>query len=600
MNLFKTFSLLGILVFTTNLSAQVDSLSSVKTDSLYLNIVIPEEDTTVVNLSRYRLAANTLPNARAYINGVEVRVYETGAFVEMIELDKDTVEVEFKVELNGESISTTMVFLKPVIEEAIDYTSDVFSPLNQLPNDQVWVKSGEELLVQFAGKPNQKAVFNIDGFRRNIPIQETKEGSGIYRAKYMVGDRDEILNTNITYKVKRGLFGYHKLTNSTEISLGGLPRVGEVTAERAYFNIGLGSDRLGGAKFGSIEKGVLLNIVERKNNNYRVQLSSSMSAWIPVGFVELKDEWEPRSESLTGNIRVSGNSTEDLVILNLSKKLPYISNQKVNPNQIIVDVFGASSNTNWNTMLSNAEGIDKVEWEQMEGDRYRLTIDIAHNQNWGYSVGYGWGSQLLIKVRKPPVVEEMENPLKNILIAVDAGHGGENNGALGASGAFEKDVALSISHKLDSVLVSRGAKTIMTRTDDSYVYMSERADVVRNSKAAILVSVHLNSVGYPTDPRQISGTGIFYKHNAHRPLGLAIYKKMLELGFDDYGITSSFNFSLSAPIEFPNVLVETAFISNPEEEAMMLRESFQIQIAEKIADGLEEYFLENADISKAE
>ena len=72
---------------------------------------------------------------------------------------------------------------------------------------------------------------------------------------------------------------------------------------------------------------------------------------------------------------------------------------------------------------------------------------------------------------------------------------------------------------------------------------------------------------------------------------------MLELGLTQYGITGSFNFSLNAPIEFPNVLVETAFMSNPEEEILLADEAFQIRIAEQIADGLEEYFIDYADVS---
>ena len=109
-------------------------------------------------------------------------------------------------------------------------------------------------------------------------------------------------------------------------------------------------------------------------------------------------------------------------------------------------------------------------------------------------------------------------PLKNRIIAVDAGHGGRSKGALGSTGVMEKEVALAISKKLEELLQEAGAKVIMTRTDDSYLYMSERADIVRTNHAELLVSIHANSIGYAADPREIKGTGAFYKHMAYKPL----------------------------------------------------------------------------------
>jgi len=248
----------------------------------------------------------------------------------------------------------------------------------------------------------------------------------------------------------------------------------------------------------------------------------------------------------------------------------------------------------------SAEGIEQVEWRQLEDGLYQLRIKLNHKQNWGYSVGYGWGSQLSIKIRRAPKVTSFESPLTGLKIAVDAGHGGENNGSLGSTGLMEKDVTLQISQKLDSVLQARGATVLMTREDDDYVFMSERADMIIADKSDLLVSIHANSLGYTSDPFLTKGTGAFYKHTAFKPLADVMYHKMLELGLTQYGVTGSFNFSLNAPTEFPNVLVETAFMSHPEEEILLSTESFQIQIAEQIADGLEEYFLDYADVTAIE
>ena len=384
------------------------------------------------------------------------------------------------------------------------------------------------------------------------------------------------------------------------MTLGGGVRVGKVIEDGAYLNTGLGTDRLGGYKYGFIEKDILLNITGMKNGIYRVKLADGLDAWIPEKFVELMPAGIEPVESLTGNIRISGNSSQDIITLNLSEKLPYTTFQQLDPNKIIVDVYGATSNTNWKTKMLSSEGIKKVEWEQVANGQFRMIIELDHSQNWGYSVGYGWGSQLAVKINRPPVITDPINPLSGRTIAVDAGHGGSSNGALGASGAKEKEVTLQITQKLDSLLKLEGVNVILPRTNDSYVYMSERREAVLSNKADLLVSIHANSIGYTSDPREVAGTGGFYKHMAYRPLAEILYKNMLDLGLKDYGLTGSFNFSLNGPIEFPNALVETAFISNPEEEILLLDPDFQVKIAEQIVKGLKEFYLKHASIEALE
>ncbi|WP_020402508.1 N-acetylmuramoyl-L-alanine amidase [Gracilimonas tropica] len=601
--------LFTLLIFYTTAFAQVDTLAvqadsvavdstiEAYSDSLYLNIVIPETDTVMYPYSRYRIAGNTNPRATVVVNGNLLKVYESGAFVDMISHTADTTQIHFMTALNGDSLSKTMYLIRPEPPKPISLKGKTITDRFEKPGSNRWFKTGEKLEVQFLGTPGQKVVFNIDGFKRNIPMHEVPVSiagvEGLYRGVYLVRPSDFVKDKHITFKMKKNFFSYKKKKSTYTVSFNGLPRVGRVNSDDAYLNIGMGTDRLGGAKYGDLEEGVLLNITGLKNDNYKVQLSRSLSAWIPTRFVDLESEYSSPVESLTGNIRISGEDKLDRITLNLSEKLPYISYTDVEPNVIIVDVFGATSNTNWKIKHRSSHGIKDVTWSQVEDGRFRIEIELSHSQNWGYHVGYGWGSQLNIEVRRPPVVTNMNNPLEGRTISVDAGHGGDNNGALGADGTLEKNVTLQITKKLEELLLEKGANVILPRTDDSYVYMSERKEITLENEADLLVSIHANSIGYISDPREIKGTGAFYKHMAFRPLAEIMYKNMMDLGFDDYGLTGSFNFSLNAPIEFPNVLVETAFISNPEEEMLLMDPDFQQKIAEQIVKGLEEFYLKH-------
>ncbi|MBO6793128.1 MAG: N-acetylmuramoyl-L-alanine amidase [Balneolaceae bacterium] len=603
MHLKKLLLLAGVLVLANSaiLTAQSNMVrvGVSQSDSLYLNIVIPETDTVQYSYSRYRIGANTHPNAKAYVNGKEVKVYETGAFIDMIEHTDDSTDIHIRVAMNGEELNYHAMLVRPT-SEMPEFYGKVISNLNMKPDSDLWLTAGELLEVQFVGTPGESVVFNIDGFKRNIPMQEVPEEeagyAGLYRGYYKVLDSDLVYNQFITFKMKKGLFGYEKVKSEHTVTFNGTPRVAEVVVDDAYLNIGMGTDRLGGARYGYLEKGVLLNIDGQKKGNYRVRLSEKLSAWIPMRFVELKQDRRQPVSSLTGNIRVSGRFESDLIRVSLSEKLPYITWQDINPNMIYVDIFGATSNTNWKIKHKSSEGIKKVNWVQVEDHRFRLEIELNHSQNWGYSVGYGWGSQMNIEINRPPVITNPLNPLAGRVISVDAGHGGDNRGSLGAGGFVEKDVTLQISMILKDMLEAEGAEVVLPRTDDSYVYMSERREMTLDAGADLLVSIHTNSIGYGSNPLDIRGTGSFYKHIAFKPLAEIMYDKMLELGLADYGLTGSFNFTLNAPIEFPNVLVETAFISNPEEEILLIDPEFQHRMAMQIVEGLKEFYLKHGTI----
>jgi N-acetylmuramoyl-L-alanine amidase len=351
----------------------------------------------------------------------------------------------------------------------------------------------------------------------------------------------------------------------------------------------VGTDRLGGAKLGFLQPGILVEIDGKEGDQYRVHLSASMRGWLPEEFAHLLPFDTPLPRSLTGSITVKGEDSLDIVTVLLTRRLPYLSDQEVDPNAVIVDIFGATSNTNWITQQLSAKGIESVKWNQVASDQFRLTIALKERQQWGYDIGYDYGSTLRIKLRRPPTMRSEDSVLAGMTIAVDAGHGGDYNGALGATGALEKDLTLSIARHLQDTLVRRGARVIMTRSSDFEVGSADRIEKAVSSGARILVSIHCNSVGENADPLLIQGTSTYYRYIGFRPLASTMYDKMLELGLTQFGMTGGFNFALNAPTQFPNVLVETAFLSNPEDEILLIDDGFRCRIAQQITKGLEEF-----------
>ncbi len=355
---------------------------------------------------------------------------------------------------------------------------------------------------------------------------------------------------------------------------------GRTSGPLPYLEYGLGDDRLGGAKMGYLDTAILVRVVDSVKDDYKIQLSRDHYAWLPrTAFTP--DTSSVKPYYLTSSWKVYGDDTSDYINVWLDEKLPYRSIQQINPSKIIIDVFGATSNTNWITQLRSVKEIRNAYYEQIEDDVFRIIIELKHPQHWGYSIYYE-GKKLVIKVNRQPAVLS----LKKLKVAVDAGHGGENTGAGGISGVItEKVYTLKIAKELEKALKKENATVYMTREKDTTLSMIERTNLLKAASPHLLLSIHLNSSGRDS----IRGTSTYYRYIGFRSLSQAVMSRMLELGLPEFGNVGSFNFSLSGPTSYPNCLVEVAFLSNREDEKLIANPAFHKKVAAKIVAGVKDW-----------
>lgn len=216
-----------------------------------------------------------------------------------------------------------------------------------------------------------------------------------------------------------------------------------------------------------------------------------------------------------------------------------------------------------------------------------------------YSLGKkGIAIDIFNSVVNTPVVSDVAlSNVKNKIITIDPGHGGSDSGAVGPNGYTEKEGAFAISQKVASILNQSGAKVVMTRDSDVDVYgpnasarneLQARVDVGNNANSDIFVSVHCNAFVNPA----ANGTQTFYYGSSYQGQRLAqsIQEKMIEVnGLRDRGI-STCNFYVVKHSYMPAVLIETAFITNYDEEALLSDDEWQTTMAKAIAEGINEYF----------
>lgn len=557
-------------------------------DNPFIKLVNPLRENTSVTSSRQFIIGSTCKSCTVTVNDKPAKVWSTGAVAYEVNLSPG--DTTFKITSTnpaGKANSKAIGFIYTIGKPAEPVKALGIESIQTFPEGNLILMPGDKIQFKVKAFPGADVATINNTTLYEMPAAQAKGMAGIYQGEYTVKPTDNFSAMKIPVTIT-GADG-QKVTKETQYSFAVMsPLTSDIAVTKgrlAHLEYGLGDDRLGGAKIGYLDSLITLKIIGKVGDDYKVLLAPNKTAYIPDDLVTLAPKGTFAPTSLTDRWQVFGDSVYDYITLGLSAKLPYQSVQELDPSRITVDVFGATNNTNWITQLQSAKEIKNVEYEQVQDGVFRITIYLKHKQFWGHSIYYK-GNLLTIRIKQQPA----SLSLKNLTIAVDAGHGGSNTGAGGPTGSSEKELALAVSLKLQQALQKEGAKVLMTRTVEKFVDNKERILIYRDNEPDLLVSIHLNS---SADPLRAGGTSSLYKWPGFRPLSYFINQRMLQLGLKEYGNIGAFNFMLNSPTEYPNALVETLFLSNPDEEALMLDLNFQQQMADKIVAGIKD-FLANA------
>ncbi|MFS0562219.1 N-acetylmuramoyl-L-alanine amidase [Terribacillus sp. 179-K 1B1 HS] len=171
-------------------------------------------------------------------------------------------------------------------------------------------------------------------------------------------------------------------------------------------------------------------------------------------------------------------------------------------------------------------------------------------------------------------------------IIIDPGHGGKDPGAIG-NDTMEKNVALTISEKLQQRLLTNGYDVKMTRSDDIFIPLSERATISNNWGADLFVSVHANSAATSS----AKGLESYYygASSSGKKLASSIQTALASNTNNENRGTHSADFYVLRHTSMPAVLVETGFISNPADAALLNDSNYQNEVADSIAEGIKAF-----------
>ncbi len=320
---------------------------------------------------------------------------------------------------------------------------------------------------------------------------------------------------------------------------------------------------------------------------YRVRLTDGLHAWVEERFIDIDTSSAAAPKSVVNHIRTYMEQGWTKIVIPLSEPLLFLIDDLPESRMISIELFGAVAKMDQVNYDSRDSLIREIRWQQIRDDVLHFDILLNSSTIWGYDMGYE-GRNLVLKLRHPPDIQR--KPLRGRRIALDAGHGGSNLGAIGPTRLNEKDVNLQITLRLQRLLEKAGAEVILTREEDNNVGIYDRIDFAAANGAEMILSIHNNAVADGRNPFENRGSAVYYYHSQSRELARILHSNLLEAtDLPDHGFYYK-NLALARPTEMLAVLVECAFMMHPEEEMLLRNDRFLDSIAEGLYDGLKEFF----------
>jgi N-acetylmuramoyl-L-alanine amidase len=323
--------------------------------------------------------------------------------------------------------------------------------------------------------------------------------------------------------------------------------------------------------------------------------------------------------------RLSGPATYEILMPRMGKSLAVTS--EFVGDSLVADIFPAVSDSGVVVRVGLKQPTTPLSFVLAAADGVpdRIVIDVPAPPNPQAEANL---QQQVTEVRKS----------KRLIVAIDPGHGGDDTGALGYRHLPEADIVLAIAKKLKAELEDiPGVSAVLTRSGDYFIPLRKRIEIARKYQADIMISIHCNA----SRNRDATGTEVYFLSlngaTDEASVSLAAAENAADLiggtppqaGDDLLGILFDLRQSdtlrrsselaenlldalrdedrlstgrgvkqagfvvLKAP-DIPAVLVETAFITNPREAAMLKDSQFQSKMAERLADGVQEYLKNHA------
>lgn len=342
-------------------------------------------------------------------------------------------------------------------------------------------------------------------------------------------------------------------------------------------------------------RGARLPIVERRGDLLRARLADGVDAWLSADEVTLEDP-APMPAAPVGaiSIRPADNYVDVRIPLNRAPFLIHAGEQSLG-----VTVYGRTAAPV--AMIVADTLLLEAAWRPAPGDSAHLDLQLARRM-WGYKAFYDADGALVLRIRRPPRIDERE-PFRGLRVLLDAGH--PPGGAIGPTGLTEAEANLGIVLRVAEELRRRGAEVLLTRATDAPLVsatntseeLHARVALAVRADADLLVSIHNNAFGEGVNPFRSYGTETYYFHPFSADLARALDAEIVGVTrIPDLGAKRR-SLALVRPTWMPSALTESLFMMFPEQEAALRNPTFLDRLAAAHVRGMEAFLRTHAAVA---
>jgi N-acetylmuramoyl-L-alanine amidase len=567
---------------------------SAQDEGLTLLVVWPPDKATVDG-ERVRVGGRTDPNAQVTVNGKPMRVFPSGAFAGTCPLKVGVNEILFRATKNDRVVTDSRTVTRPTPLQTLPATPIQFDPnYDGQPSEDLVVRTGDTILIRVKGSPGHKATFRIGSGETHYPLfpRSRYGAAGFYEGAYPVKSTDRFVEARVTCYLapgqgKRAPAVQMRVPGKVTVNANPFPDVAR--AKEDY--VRLRAEPRRGAPLLAVRQGTYLAIDGRFGNLLRVALTPSLHAWVARDFVEMRDDEPPLQQGAVEDLSVAEHNDATVVRIPLGLRVPFAIKENPHSSSLEITLFGVENNLNWITDRTPQGLIEAIAAVPSSDGSCKLDVSLRAGGLLGYRAYYD-GADLCISLRHPLTPPaDAARPLAGRTILLDPGHGGASKGTVGSSGLEEKIIDLEMSRVLRRLLEGRGARVRATRAEDVDVSLADRARQAEQD-GDLLVSIHNNSIALTGDPLAARGMGVYYYHSHSRDVAQAIYRRMLnvEPRPEPYGVVMADLYIPREITAMPSVLLECLFLSNPEDEMLLLDKAYVERDMEAVAEGIADWF----------
>ncbi|MCL2873462.1 MAG: family 10 glycosylhydrolase [Defluviitaleaceae bacterium] len=564
-----------------------------------LTVAQPSSDVTVAERG-FNFFGTSNPDIPLLMNGNPVTNRTPEGFFSIFANLSDGVNT-FTFTQEGQTSVTRRVTSRAATPAAIPTMPEV-SITNVFPTAAEYVSAGDTITLR-ATAPVSASIsvringttieLNDDNAARNANLGTGSIYQTTFSATYQVpaatSTRPIIDLGNPTYTMTFGGGTYIAHGAPVKLINSNAPFYATVTSDFAW--VFPGPTTTGGTSWHLLE-GQIDAVTAISRNGEWARLSTGM--WIETENIETELKNERIENMFSGGLYVPGEHTDSIKWLTSE----YLAVNVTFDGSEFKIYFPLHTNAPSIGGLTDENISEKTIFSAMRTGRangvpyYSLTLQDGMRIS-GYYVSFEDG-EFAINIRRPRQLSPGREPLTGFTFVIDAGHGGNDTGAVGMmGGAFaEKHINLINSIKLGDRLEQLGATVIQTRTTDEFLTLFERTEISREFKPDMFISMHANSLAATTNATTVRGITFWYRNPTSRPIANHLINEL----FDVNPLTTRLrspnhaNFYVTRPAWSTSVLFEVSFMNNIEDFAWMINPRYQNELADRAAQAIVNYF----------